>query len=145
MNTYCRPFFLIDYSCADFIHNNSVLCRLFTDLVHTLSKVNVFYSNAAARQAGSVGPFFVGEGAEVAVHWPPPQQAPTPLWAMLRQRGAPQPPPRLSRTKRSGQSSIGYRCRRLRGLQDEGRGVTTHGRAEASGHEGGGAEARNWG
>ena len=32
----------------------------------------------------------------------------------------------------------------LRGLQVEGRGVITRGRAEASGHEGRGAEARDW-
>ena len=91
---------------------------------------------------GAVGSFYEGEGAQV--HWPPPPQVPTPLWAMRGQRGAPPPPRRLSRAKRSGQSSIGYRRRRLRGLQDEGRGVITRGRAEASGHEGRGAEVRDW-
>jgi hypothetical protein len=40
---------------------------------------------------GASGPFFEGEGAEVAVHWPPLPQAPTPLWVMLLQRGAPPP------------------------------------------------------
>ena len=43
------------------------------------------------------------------MNWPPPPQVPTPLWAMRGQRGAPLPPRRLS--KRSGQSSIGYRRR----------------------------------
>ena len=56
---------------------------------------------------GAVGSFYEGEGAEV--NWPPPPQVPTPLWAMRGQRGAPLPPRRLS--KRSGQSSIGYRRR----------------------------------
>ena len=59
---------------------------------------------------GAVGSFYEGEGAEV--NWPPPPQVPTPLWAMRGQRGAPLPPRRLS--KRSGQSSIGYRRRRCK-------------------------------
>ena len=33
------------------MHTNSVLCRLFADIVHTVSRVNVFHSNAAARPA----------------------------------------------------------------------------------------------
>jgi hypothetical protein len=60
MHTYCRPFFLIDYSCADFMHTYSVLCRLLADLVHTLSRVYVFHSNAAARPAGGRQPFLRG-------------------------------------------------------------------------------------
>jgi hypothetical protein len=124
-----------------------VLCRLFADLVHTFLRVIVFHSNAAARPTGGRLPFL--RGAEVAAHsqplWPPPQQAPTPLGAMQRQRGAPQPPPRLSRAKRSCQSSIGYRRRRLPGCKTRGGGFT-HGRAEASGHEGRcGGEGLGWG
>ncbi len=45
---------------ADFMHTDSVLCRLFADLVHTLSSVIVFHSNAAARQAGGRRPFLGG-------------------------------------------------------------------------------------
>jgi len=57
MHTCCILFAHIDSSCADFMHTNSVLCRLFADLVHTLRRVNVFHSNAAARPAGpGVGP-----------------------------------------------------------------------------------------
>jgi hypothetical protein len=88
----------------------------------------------------AVGPFFEGEGAEVAVHWPPLPPAPMLLWAMRRQRRVPQPPPllstRVSRAKRSGQSSIGYRRRRLRGCKTRGGGFT-QGRAGASRYEGG--------
>ncbi len=120
------------------MHTNSVLCRLFADLVHTLSSVIVFHSNEQRDRRGAVGPFFEGEGAEVAVNWPPPSQALTPLWAMLRQRRAPPPPPRLStrvsRAKRRGRSSIGYRRRRLRGCKTRGGGFT-QGQAEASRHE----------
>jgi hypothetical protein len=36
------------------MHTNSVLCRLFADLVHALSRVNVFHCNAAARPAGAM-------------------------------------------------------------------------------------------
>ncbi len=42
------------------MHTNSVLCRLFADLVHTLSRVNVFHSYAAAQPAGAYGPFLLG-------------------------------------------------------------------------------------
>jgi hypothetical protein len=55
MHTCCRLFVHIDSSCADFMHTDSVLCRLFADLVHTLRRVNVFHSNAAARPAGPGG------------------------------------------------------------------------------------------
>jgi hypothetical protein len=85
---------------------------------------------------GAVGPFFEGEGAEVAVHWPPPPQAPTPLWTM------PSPPrlsTRVSRAKRSCQPSIWYRRRRLWGCKTRG-GEFTHGLAEVSRHEGCGGE-----
>ncbi len=55
-----QTFFLFDSSCADFMHTDSVLCRLFADLVHTLSRVIVFHSNAAARPAGGRRPFLRG-------------------------------------------------------------------------------------
>ena len=41
------------------MHTNSALCRLFADLVHTLSRVNVFHCNAAARPAGAHFPFLL--------------------------------------------------------------------------------------
>ncbi len=66
MHTYCKPFFLIDYSCADFMHTYSVLYGLFADLVHTLSRVNVFHSSAAALLAVGRRPAeaaFEGEAA----------------------------------------------------------------------------------
>jgi hypothetical protein len=47
MHTYCRLLVQLDSSCADFMHTNSVLCRLFADLMHTLSRAaNGFHSNA---------------------------------------------------------------------------------------------------
>ena len=42
------------------MHTNSVLCSLYADLVHTLSRVIVFHSNAAARPAGGRRPFLRG-------------------------------------------------------------------------------------
>jgi hypothetical protein len=42
------------------MHTNSMLCRLYADLVHTLSRVNVFHCNAAARPAGAHRPFLRG-------------------------------------------------------------------------------------
>ncbi len=42
------------------MHTNSVLCRLFADLVQTLSRVNVFHCYAAARPAGGRRPFLRG-------------------------------------------------------------------------------------
>ncbi len=45
-----QTFFVIDSSCVDFMHTNSVLCRLFADLVHTLRRV---HCSAAARPAGA--------------------------------------------------------------------------------------------
>jgi hypothetical protein len=43
------------------MHTNSVLCRLFADLVYTLSRVNVFDCNAAAGPAGAHRPFLQGQ------------------------------------------------------------------------------------
>jgi hypothetical protein len=60
MHTYCRSFVLIDSICADFMHTDSVLYRLFEDLAHTLLRVNVFHSDAAARPAGAHRPFLRG-------------------------------------------------------------------------------------
>ncbi len=34
------------------MHTDSLLCRYFADLMHTLCRVNVFHSNAAPRPAG---------------------------------------------------------------------------------------------
>ncbi len=34
------------------MHTDSLLCRHFADLMHTLCRVNVFHSDAAPRQAG---------------------------------------------------------------------------------------------
>ena len=42
------------------MHTNAVLCRLFADLVQTLSRVNVFHCYAAARPAGTHRPFLRG-------------------------------------------------------------------------------------
>ena len=42
------------------MHTNSVLCRLFADLVQTLSRVNVFHCNAAAQPAGGHHPLLRG-------------------------------------------------------------------------------------
>ncbi len=49
MHTFCIHFVHIDSSCADFMHTDSVPCRLFADLVHTLRKVNVSHLNAPGR------------------------------------------------------------------------------------------------
>jgi hypothetical protein len=85
MHSYCRFFVLIDSSCADFMHTDSVLCKLFADFVHTLSSVNVFHSNAAGRPAAAHHP------AEVAVLWPL-RQGPTFYWAKWLWRGRARPP-----------------------------------------------------
>ncbi len=69
------------------MHTDSVLCRLFADLVHTYRRVNVFHSNAALRLAGAHHSFFEGKGAEVAVLWQPPPN-PTPLGEAAAAKGA---------------------------------------------------------
>ncbi len=81
MHTYCILLVHIGSSCADMLHINSVLCRPFADLMHTLSRANEFNQMPPERR-GPVDPFFEGEGTEVAVLWPPPQ-TPTSqdLWA----------------------------------------------------------------
>jgi hypothetical protein len=55
MHTYCRLFVHIKSSCADFMHTDSVLCRLFADFEHILRRENVFHSYAAPRPAGPGG------------------------------------------------------------------------------------------
>jgi hypothetical protein len=122
---------------ADFLHTNIVLCRPFADLVHILSRVNVLNSNAAARPAG--GPsalyssLFKGEGAEVAVQWPPLPPELTPLGEAAHE-GVGDGCRRHRRGRGSAvsptQSSIGYRRSRLRGLPGEERRHARTGRGE---------------
>jgi hypothetical protein len=136
MHTSCRLFVHIDSSCADFLHTNSVLWRPFADLVHALSRVNVFHSNATALPVGPSLPFVLGEGAEVAVQWPPPPPDPTPLGEAAHEGGGGRCRP-IGRSSGGGgcgcgrrhlrgrsaavspTHSIGYHCRLLLGLQGE--------------------------
>jgi hypothetical protein len=131
----------INSSYADFLHTESVLCRLFADLMHTLYRVNVFHSIQHRDWQGPIVPFFEGKGAEVAVLWPPPPD-PTTLGerptraaggasALLGEAAAAgggcRPIGRSGGCRRhhlrgrsaavSPTSSIGYRRRRLQGLQ----------------------------
>jgi hypothetical protein len=63
MHTFCILFVHIDSSCADFMHTDSVLCRLFADLMHTYSRVNVFHSNAAPQPVGAHHSFLRGQSS----------------------------------------------------------------------------------
>jgi hypothetical protein len=119
------------------MHTNSVLCRLFADIVHTLSRVNVFHSNAAARPAWGRRLFLRGRRSrgELAA-------TAAGSYALVGDAGA-AGGAAATTTTFEAQRSVVHRVPPPP-LQDEGRRVISRGRAEASGHEERGAEARDW-
>jgi hypothetical protein len=124
------------------MHTNSVLCRLFADLVQTLSRVTVFHCYAAARPAGAHRPFrwwpLRPSRAKQRRQQPPPSRAKR--RRRWRRLGAPplRPPPaaagrrpfercgggcRRHHNFRGRSAAVSrHRRHRLRGLQDEGGG-----------------------
>ena len=119
------------------MHTNSVLCRLFADIVHTLSRVNVFHSNAAARPAWGRRLFLRGRRSrgELAANA-------AGSYALVGDAGA-AGGAAATTTTFEAQRSVVHRVPPPP-LQDEGRRVISRWRAEASGHEERGAEARDW-
>jgi hypothetical protein len=152
MHTNCRLFVLIGSSCADFMNTDSVLCRLFADLIATGGGPSPLSSRAKeqrwrcydphrwilhpwakrpTRAAGGASAL-LGEAAAAGGGCRPIERSDGGGRRHLRERSAavspdvihPVPPPQAA-----GAASL---CKARRGVTRE--------RAEASGHEGEGGE-----